>query len=627
MTRLAPIEPLMPPLAPLAQPHQNLAARFHDPAAPGLRNGWYGRILRLVIAGATAVTTIGLLTVVTDWLAIGGLNALEYVLIALVGLTFGWISLSVSMATLGLMHHLGLARPKAPRPAHSPALDVALLIPIYSENPVDVAGNAAAMIEALAQEQTRHRFSLFILSDTQDTEIAAQEYRAVTTLAAQAPKEIAVHYRRRALNTDRKVGNLSDWVTRWGGTYDGMLVLDADSLMSGPAITRLSDALAADPAAGLIQSGPQIFGAHTLFGRIQQFANVAYGGLLAQGLALWSRDESNYWGHNAILRTRAFAAAAGLPKLRTLTGRDSLILSHDFVEAALLRRAGWAVRFLPEIQGSYEETPATLVDFALRDRRWCHGNMQHLRLLGSAGFHPVSRFHLMHGAISYLLSPAWFVLLTIWALLGNGQDTSVIRYFSDANPLYPDWPQMSTANSLLILLFMYAMLMVPKLMGMATVVGSRGMVGAFGGPLRLAGAFLAEALFSIAYAPIMMVQQTVAVMRSLLGLRAQWTPQQRQGGKYALPVLFKFHLLETVSGVMLVAGMAPGLVSLWLLPIAFSLVCAVPLSALSGVNLPRRWLATPDELTPPRIIRRAYDHRAAFGAGLTDHDPDLIAAE
>jgi membrane glycosyltransferase len=144
--------------------------------------------------------------------------------------------------------------------------------------------------------------------------------------------------------------------------------------------------------------------------------------------------------------------------------RGALILSHDFVEAALLRRAGWTVRFVPGIAGSYEEPPATLIDYALRDRRWCHGNLQHLRLLGTRGLHVVSRFHLLHGAISYLLSPAWFILLVIWALLGNGPD-SVITYFSADNPLYPVWPEMSGVQSGMILLFMYAMLLAPKVMG------------------------------------------------------------------------------------------------------------------------------------------------------------------
>ena len=216
-----------------------------------------------------------------------------------------------------------------------------------------------------------------------------------------------------------------------------------------------------------------MIGSDTLFGRMQQFAASVYGTLLGEGLAGWTGAEGNYWGHNAILRTRAFADCAGLPRMPTLTGRrGALIMSHDFVEAALLRRAGWAVRFVPWITGSYEEPPATLIDYALRDRRWCHGNLQHLRLLGTRGLHVVSRFHLLHGAMSYLLSPAWFILLVIWALLGNGPD-SVITYFSADNPLYPVWPEMSGVQSGMILLFMYAMLLAPKAMGALAVLWAR----------------------------------------------------------------------------------------------------------------------------------------------------------
>ena len=257
-----------------------------------------------------------------------------------------------------------------------------------------------------------------------------------------------------------------DWITGWGAAYEAMLVLDADSLMTGTAINRLADELSTDPAAGLIQSFPMLIGAETVFARLQQFSNIAYGWLLAEGLAKWAKGEGNYWGHNAIIRTRAFAASAGLPHLRARDGSDELIMSHDFVEAGLLRRAGWRVEFLPRVTGSYEETPGTLIDYVLRDQRWCRGNLQHLRLLGTAGLHPVSRFHMFHGAVAYLLSPAWFCLLIFWALLGKDAETNVIRYFNEANPLFPNWPPaMSYIDSAVFLVIMYAMLLTPKLVG------------------------------------------------------------------------------------------------------------------------------------------------------------------
>ena len=294
-----------------------------------------------------------------------------------------------------------------------------------------------------------------------------------------------------------------------------------------------------------------------------------------------------------------------------------MIWSHDFVEAALLRRAGWGVRFLTRPSGSFEETPATLIDHVLRDRRWCQGNLQHLRLLFTRGLHPLSRYHLFHGAMAYLLSPAWFVLLVIWALLGTGQDTSVIRYFSEANPLYPVWPELTRAQSVLFLAVMYGMLLAPKILGVGVILASRSRRRAFGGLRRFAPAALIELAMSIAYAPVQMVQQTVAVLRIALGLRVGWTPQNRHGGQYAPAVLAKFHALETVSGALLLTGIGAGAVSLWLLPIAISLAAAIPLSAISGLNAVGRrgaLIASPAHLSPPEIRLAAEAERAAFAS-------------
>ena len=287
-----------------------------------------------------------------------------------------------------------------------------------------------------------------------------------------------------------------------------------------------------------------------------------------------------------------------------------------------MRRAGWGVRFSPRIRGSYEEVPATLIDYVIRDRRWCQGNLQHLKLLGTGGLHSVSRFHLFHGAISYLLSPAWFALLTTWALIGTGSDTNVIRYFSGLNPQV-QWPEMEAVHSTALLVFMYGMLLAPKALGAAAIGGIGLRVADLGGPLRFAVSFLTELILSILYAPILMVQQTLAVLRSVLGIRVDWTPQARAGGRYSFGALLKFHALETVAGFSLAAGMVAGIVSLWLLPIAVSLALAVPLSALSGLRLTRfrataRALGTPEVFSAPAIIRAARTHRAELRETLSE---------
>jgi membrane glycosyltransferase len=613
---------VMPPPSALPHPVQDLRRAHRDPNAPALRpvrGVWWRRAAAFVPALAT---TGGLSLAFADWLSDGGIWWLEWVLLALVAATFFWVALSVATATLGLGCHLmrrcgGVRDTRGGKP-----LDVALVVPIYNEDAADVFGNACAMMLALREAETAHRFALYILSDTQDAAIALAERRAFDRLRRGLPPDLRVWYRRRSDNAARKVGNIRQWIETWGGAHEAMLVLDADSLMSAGAITALSDEMAADPGAGLIQSAPLVIGSGSLFGRMQQFAASVYGTLLSAGLSGWSGGENNYWGHNAIIRIRAFADCAGLPRMPARAGRrGALILSHDFVEAALLRRAGWTVRFVPGIAGSYEEPPATLIDYALRDRRWCHGNLQHLRLLGTRGLHVVSRFHLLHGAISYLLSPAWFILLVIWALLGNGPD-SVITYFSADNPLYPVWPEMSGVQSGMILLFMYAMLLAPKVMGALGVLLGEVPVARFGGVARFLASLLAEIVLSILFAPVMMVQQVVAVLRTVIGIRPIWSPQARKGGDYAAVTVLKFHALETISGLALALGIAGGLVSLWLVPIALSLGLAAPLSMLSGRRV--GWLmATPEMVDPPAILRRARASRALFRAA----DATAIAAE
>lgn len=576
---------------------------------------------RLAVFGPALIGTGLLMYGLYGWLAGAGMTWLEWALLSMIGATFVWVTLSVSTVGVAIAGLLARQRADERAPDAVRSLDVALLVPVYNEVPWDVFGNATAMLADLHRRAGPHRYTLFILSDTRDEAIVAQEERAFAQLRAEAPAGMNVYYRRRAKNTDKKVGNLVDWITGWGAAYEGMVVLDADSLMTGRAIDRLASELSADPDAGLIQTFPMLIGANTLFARIQQFSNIAYGWLLAEGLALWARNEGNYWGHNAIIRTRAFAESAGLPYL-TSGGRNDLILSHDFVEAGLLRRAGWRVRFLPRVTGSFEETPGTLIDYVVRDRRWCRGNLQHLRLLGTAGLHPVSRFHLFHGAVAYLLSPAWFVLLVIWSLLGKDADTNVVRYFNQANPFFPDWPPaMSHIDSAVFLVIMYAMLLTPKVAGAGIIAFTPRAVAVFGGKGAFLGSFLVEVALSVAYAPILMIQQTKAVLNAALTRSEPWAPQQRGAKGYPLRTLIGFHWLETLLGLLLLSGLVAGLISLWLVPIVFSLVMAVPLSALSSVNLAgvtRRGfrMDSPNTLREPAIVAQARRARTQIKSRL-----------
>ena len=611
MKHAEPCLSVMPPRAPLEMRAQALdrpAQPTPHRAPAAAENAWGWRVAVFLPA---LIGTAMLVYAMHGWLDDTGMSKLEWALLSMIGMTFVWVTLSVSTVGVAIAGLLVRAHPQHGATAPPTPIDVAVLVPIYNENASDVFGNAAAMLDDIARQRSGHRFTLFILSDTREATIAMDEARAFLALQARAPEGIAVHYRRRPENTDKKVGNLMDWITGWGAAFEAMVVLDADSLMAGRSLVRLSDEISGDPAAGLIQTCPMLIGADTLFARLQQFSNVAYGWLLSEGLANWARTEGNYWGHNAIIRTRAFAASAGLPHLIGRGGRKDLILSHDFVEAGLLRRAGWRVRFLPRISGSFEETPGTVIDYVQRDARWCRGNLQHLRLLGTAGLHPVSRFHLLHGAVSYLLSPAWFILLVVWFLLGKDEETNPLRYFNEANPLFPDWPpEMSHIDSAVFLLIMYAMLLTPKLIGAGVIAMHPKATRIYGGRRAFLGAVSVELVLSVAYAPVLMIQQCRAVLRAVLGREEPWAPQNRSGRGYPTATLVRFHWLETLLGLILCAGLLSGLVSWWLAPIAVSLLLAVPLSALSALPVARflpagMRMESPQTLREPGIVKRA----------------------
>lgn len=619
----------MPPTAPLERPPQSFSKveRVRD-----LRKPW--RLIDLVWRLSAFIPTIALTVVLcvslNKYLSQDGVMIVEGVVLSLVGLTFVWLAFSVNTACLGLARVMFDRKRQRVTQADRAPQDIALLIPIYNEATWDVFGNASAIMRELARNSGRDRYTLFILSDTQDPQIAALEERAFSTLQAEHDRS-TVFYRRRIENTDKKIGNISDWIENWGAAYGAMIVLDADSLMSGVAIRQLAAALAADPDAGLIQSRPMLIGAHTLFGRVQQFSSSVYGWLLAEGLASWSQQEGNYWGHNAIIRTRAFAESARLPRLKAWRGEDRLILSHDFVEAGLLRRAGWAVRFLPRVDGSYEESPQTLIDFVLRDRRWCYGNMQHLKLLAARGFHVISRIHLLQGALAFLMSPAWLAVVILWSFVGTASEMPV-SYFSPTNPLMPFWPEQKSDTAWLYMTIVYGMLLFPKLVGAVLFGMKRSTRRAYGSGAMYVGSICVEILLSVLYAPILMVQHTIATLYAFVGRKIAWTPQNRGDLAYGWLATLRFHWVETLLGAGLLLGILAGAVSILILPIAFSLAAAVPLSKLSAwpiANSGPRFLRmdTPHTLVEPRIVAVARNERAWMKSVLTDTAPETIAAE
>ncbi|MFN5995533.1 MAG: glucans biosynthesis glucosyltransferase MdoH [Paracoccaceae bacterium] len=576
--QLVPVEVETPDLA---MPDQNLHAPFRDPEAPGIRSGRRTLAFRALVLVVPAVVTATLGWLSLGWLALDGrLTVAEGVLIGVSAFAFYWVVLSVATAMLGLFWQAG----PLVQPLHG--LRIAILLPMYGEAADETIGNAVRLLAALPQ-RGRHSFSLQILSDTRDPAKALLEDAAVAMVRRQHPA-LTIRYRRRAQNRDYKSGNIRDWVQSQGKAHDAMLILDADSIMGPQSVLRMADALALEPGLGLIQTVPRVLSGHTLWQGLQSFASEVYGTNMGRGFAMWSGVEGNFLGHNALVRIRAFATSAGLPHLPGRAPRGGVILSHDFVEAALLRRAGWGVRMMPEAEDSFEDTPETLSGFLRRDGRWCQGNLQHVRLLAVPGLHPLSRFHLLQGAMAYLSSVWWLALLVLWALPGQGGGLPDL--FAD-NPLLPNWPTLPPLTQATIAGLVGLMLLAPKLIGIASHLRRKGL------PLnkapRFLGLVLAEVILSVLLAPSLMVHQVRAVLRIVSGRDGGWMPHV--AGPSDLGTLLRLHCVETGLGAALLALALAGQLSLWLLPVVISLCLTVPVAAL--VQMPR-------SAFPIRIARR-----------------------
>ncbi|AWZ02928.1 glucans biosynthesis glucosyltransferase H [Rhodobiaceae bacterium] len=625
-------ETYLPPEAPLAMPAQCFDAPFTDPAAAEQNQAENRALLslrRISVFFIATLTTLWLLYETLAAFSVGGITPSEIGIASLFAANFFWISLSGVNVILGFLRRNRDTIP-APRPANS--MKVALLVPAYNEDPGRVFANATAMLKSLNETDSNHAYSFFVLSDTRDSAAAADEL-AMFKRAKQLMPDASLFYRRRADNVGRKAGNIEEWVRRWGGAYDAMVVLDADSVMEGGTIRHLADEMASDPTVGLIQTVPRLIKTNTLFGRLQQFATAAYGQTLARGFASWFSGESNYWGHNAIIRTRAFATSAGLPNLKGTGPFGGVVMSHDFVEAALLRRAGWQVRLMTELGGSYEETPPTLIDHVVRDQRWCQGNLQHVGVVGAAGLHPISRFHLLHGIMAYMAAPMWLMFICLGLFTTVDPMASIFAV--------DHWQSVSrslTINSdvtpmQLIFAVTIGVLFLPKVLGFLSQILRRNSAQAWGGRVRAATSFTLEVLLSAAVAPVLMVQQTLAVVKTLAGQEQGWNAQRRSAARDDFGDLLRIHSVETILGLGLLYGIVAGAITLWLIPVVTGLVLAAPLSSLlaqrPGVLLDRfDLLVAPEQLTTPPIVRLADQYHRQLSpskAMVLPKDKDALA--
>jgi membrane glycosyltransferase len=592
-----PAEPrLLPPEAPLEMPIQDLwrpRPEGHR-ARAGESDVWQA----CVLLGAGAVTVFAVRTA-HEVMQVDGLTAMEGLNLGLFAILFGWIAYALANALVGF--GVSMARRQGEMATSlAPRGRTALLMPIYNEDPTAVFARLGAMDASLRDVGVEARFDIFVLSDTRDPDIFGEERAAFAVFRAQRRLEERLFYRRRAENKGRKAGNVADWVRRFGGAYDYMVVLDADSVMSGETLASLAVMMDGQPRTGLIQTTPRLVNRTSALGRLQQFAARLYGPMLSEGLAHTSGAASNYWGHNAIIRTAAFAACAGLPVLAGPRPFGGAIMSHDFVEAALLRRGGWDIKLAPHLAGSYEECPPTLPDMIVRERRWCQGNLQHAPIIAARGLHWMSRIHLLQGVMTYLMPPVWLAFLLAGAVI-----SAETRVFGRG------WDDYGLDTLNWIVAISVLSLLAPRGLALIRALSRQDERAAWGDPVRLVVSVLCETLLSALIAPIMMIAQTRSLVEILMGRDSGWGAQRRRDGRVAWTDAKRRYRPHTAIGLGLAAAawLVSPAAALWLSPVIAGLVLAIPLAVWTsdvrlGVWLKRHGLfVTPEERDPPAVLQ------------------------
>src|SRR3546814_603671 len=585
---------------------------------------------RAVIGAAFVLTRVA--TYQFWWLLRGsGTDVLETVLLVLFVFLFAWIVQAFVGALAGFVLIVSRRRARlnlsgrAPKPVL--VSRPALLMPTYNEDPERLMAGLQSLPRSLPLSCELDLLSFALPIYTRKPEIQRAEQAAFDALRERLGDDARVFYRLRDDNHERKAGNISDWVRHWGAAYPQFLILDADSLMTGDTIVRLAGAMEGHDDVALIQTLPVIVNGNTLFARMQQFAGRVYGPVIAYGVAWWHGAESNYWGHNAMIRTRAFAQCAGLPELRGVKPFAGTVLSHDFVEAALMRRGGWALHLVPSLGGSYEEGPPSLTDMLVRDRRWFQGNLQHGAVLPGKGLYWVSRWHLLIGIGHYFTAQMWAMLMLVGLAIPlhhAGLSWGNIELSGFSPTTY--WREQDPDRFVWVFVFTMGMLLAPKLMGFIATMFDRDLRRGCGGAVRTFIGMLLETLLAALMAPVTMYVQSRGVAEVLAGKDSGWESQRRDDGSLPFSSLLRSYGGLTFLGVLAAVmswSISPALAA-WMSPVILGLLLSIPIVMLTSTRAAGQWLrrrrifCTPEELSPPPVLVRASELRAQRGAALEE---------
>ncbi|MES2840559.1 MAG: glucans biosynthesis glucosyltransferase MdoH [Pseudomonadota bacterium] len=599
---------VLPPYSSSAQVHARPAPEAWETAANRRRMVF---VLLTVLSTAFATSLFANAQPEHDnvWLQVGQL--------ALFGLLSAWVVTGFVTALMGFWVSLRgdahtLSAEAVRNDPMNPDARTAIIMPICNEDVATVFAGLRATCESLAATGHARQFDVFVLSDSYDPAIAAAEKSAWedlrAALAAQPDlPQIEVYYRLRTRRTHRKAGNVADFCRRWGNDYRYMVVLDADSVMSGSCIVSMVKLMEAHPKAGIVQTATQAIGHATLHARAQQFGSRVTGRLFTLGMQFWQLGESHYWGHNAIIRVEPFMKHCALAPIKGTGGMSGGIMSHDFVEAALMRRAGYQVWLVSDLTGSYEQQPPDLLSELQRDRRWCQGNLQNSRLMAEPGIHRVHRTMFAIGAMSYLSAPLWLAFLTIGTALWAADSSAIPSWHAVPEELRALW------------MWTLTMLFMPRVLGLLAVF-MKGEQKSFGGTAGLLGSSVVETVMALLQAPIRMLAHSLFVLVAITGLKLEWkSPPREANGVTWRDALARLAPMSAVIGLLGLGAAAINANALiWLAPVALPLLLSVPMTVVtSHVDLgawmrSRGVLLIPEESWSPAVLRRAWRHASRF---------------
>lgn len=578
-------------------------------------------LMALLVFGQTAVASYYLLWI----LPYHGNTTLEQGLLFLFAVLYAWIAVGFWTAVWGFVIRLAggdryscLKRHSDAELDATPLQKTAVILPIYHEPVRWTLDGLKAVYRDIEDQGELDNFEFYILSDSRNPDIWLEEQVAWNNMIRELGAEGRIFYRRRPVNLNFKSGNVADFLRRWGRRHKYMIVLDADSLLSGRTLVRMVRMMEREPRVGILQTNPNVINGQSLFARIQQFANRFYSPLFATGLAAIQMGDAAFWGHNAILRIEPFMKHCGLRKLpgRGLFGGP--IMSHDFVEAAYMGRAGYEVWLEPNLGESYEESPPTLGDELSRDNRWAKGNLQHLWImLREPGIRFAHRMAFLNGIMAYLASPLWLAFLILTSIEAAQMTLAPIDYFPEGyQGLFPLWPEWRPEWALGLALSTLMLLFLPKFLAIFDSMIHR-TAKSFGGLRRLLLSVFVEIVVSILLAPIRMLAHSRFVVAALLNLSLKWAGQNRtdemtwsDGLKTQLPAMA---VGASWAGF---AWTLDPLFFFWSLPVAVPLIFSAPTSVLLsrqalGIGLLNKGiLLIPEEQRPMPLLTRARCYRS-----------------